>query len=182
MLDPRIKTEIARRNGALSKGPRICAGNAKSAQTTLNQGQCSDVIPVLQNEDPAVWQRVLDTLRVRYRPADDIEIELVEDVAFCLWRLRRVRGVEAALWDITMEDQAQELAAKYSTPNELTRKAYAFRGEAGIHSICRYESLLRGAYDRALNNLARYRNRRSLASAAPEHATATGSGLTENEK
>jgi hypothetical protein len=158
MIDPHVRSEIARRNGALSKGPKTREGKAISSQNRVGHGLCSDNIVVLQNEDPEVWQRVVDALQRRYQPTDEIENELVEDIAFCLWRLRRVRGVESALWDITMEDQAEELEAKYSTPTELTRKAHAFRGEASLQLVARYEGRLRRAYDRAVDNLAKYRS------------------------
>jgi hypothetical protein len=167
-LDPGIRAEIARRNGARSKGPKTEAGKARSAQNGIKHGLCSDNLVVLRNENPAVWQKVLDTLHARYRPADEIENELVEDIAFCLWRLRRLRGVESALWDITMEDQAEELEAKYSTPTELTRKAHAFRGEASLQLVSRYEGRLRRAYDRAVDNLAGYRSGRKE-TAKPEN-------------
>ena len=112
MIDPKIRAKIARRNGARSKGPKTEEGKAESARNSTKHGLCCDNIPVLKNEDPAVWQRVVDTLYARYRPVDDIEKELVEDIAFCLWRMRRVRGVEAAIWDIAMEDQAEQLEEK----------------------------------------------------------------------
>jgi hypothetical protein len=174
-LDPRVRAEIARRNGARSKGPKTEAGKAKSAQNGIKHGLRSDNLVVLRNENPAIWQSVLDTFHARYRPADRIEEELVEDIAFCLWRLRRVRGVESALWDIAMEDQADELEAKYSTPTELTRKAYAFKSEANLQLVSRYEGRLRRAYDRAIHNLAQYRSGRG-ASAGTEDSS------SQNEK
>jgi hypothetical protein len=157
MLDPKIRAEIARRNGAKSKGPKTAEGKATVAKNGIVHGLCAENIPVLQNEDPGVWERVLATHHARYKPADDIEKELVEDIAFCLWRLRRVRGVESALWDITMEDQAKELESRYSTPTEPTRKAHAFRTEPGIQLVSRYEGRLRRAYERALSNFEHYR-------------------------
>jgi hypothetical protein len=166
MLDPRIRAEIARRNGARSKGPKTAEGKAAVARNGVRHGLCAESIPVLQNEDPEVWQRVLATHQSRYNPVDDIEKELVEDIAFCLWRLRRVRGVESALWDITMEDQAEELGAKYSTPTERMRKAHAFRTEASIQLVSRYEGRLRRAYERALRNFEHYRAGRAVDNAA----------------
>jgi hypothetical protein len=44
------------------------------------------------------------------------------------------------MWDITMEDQAEKLEEKYSTPTELTRKAYAFKSEPQIQLVSRYEA------------------------------------------
>jgi hypothetical protein len=174
-LDPSVRAEIARRNGALSQGPKTEAGKAKSAQNSTRHGLRSDNPVVLRNENPDVWQNVLDTFHARYRPTDGIEEELVEDIAFCLWRLRRVRGVESALWDITMEDQAEELEAKYSTPSELTRKAYAFKSEANLQLVSRYEGRLRRAYERAIHNLTQYRSGRA-ASAGMEDSN------SQNEK
>ena len=164
MIDPKIRAKIARRNGARSKGPKTAEGKAESARNSAKHGLCCDNIPVLKNEDPAVWQRVVDTHHARYRPVDDIEKELVEDIAFCLWRMRRVRGVEAAIWDIAMEDQAEQLEEKYSTPTERTRKAFAFKSEPQLQLVSRYEGRLRRAYERAIANLAQYRSGRACSS------------------
>jgi hypothetical protein len=171
MIDPKIRAENARRNGARSKGPKTEEGKATSARNSTKHGLCCENSAVLQNEDPAVWQRVLDTLQCRYRPIDDIEKELVEDIAFCLWRMRRIRGVESATWDMAMEDQAAELEQKYSTPTELTRKAYAFKSEPQLQLVSRYEGRLRRAYERAIDNLAQYRSCLALP-AAPEDTRA----------
>jgi hypothetical protein len=74
---------------------------------------CSENAAVLQNENPAVWHRVLESLQCRYRPIDDIEKELVEDFTFCLWRLR---------------DEAEKLEEKFSTPTDLKdARTTAFR-------------------------------------------------------
>lgn len=161
MIDPKVRAEIARRNGARSKGPKTEEGKAASARNSARHGLCSENAGVLQNEDPAVYQGVVDTLQSHYRPTDDIEKELVEDIAFCLWRMRRVRGVESAMWNLAMEEQAEDLEARFSTLTELTRKAWAFKSEPHLQLVSRYEGRLRRAYERAIANLTRYRSGRT---------------------
>jgi hypothetical protein len=70
------------------------------------------------------------------------------------------------MWDIAMEDQAEKLEEKYSTPTELTRKAYAFKSEPQIQLVSRYEGRLRPAYERAIDNLNQYRSGRARATVA----------------
>jgi hypothetical protein len=157
MQDANTRAENARRNGALSKGPKTPEGKAISSRNATRHGLTATGTVVLQNENPAVWNQVLATHLAHYRPVDDIETELVEDIAFCRWRMRRFRSVDTALWELRMEDQSAEFERQYDTSDEPARLAFAFRTDANLHLASRYEGRLRRSYERAIRNLKEYR-------------------------
>ena len=157
MLDPITRGEIARRNGALSKGPKTEAGKSRSAKNAITHGLAAAKTVVLRNENPDAWREVFAAYTDLYRPADAIECELVQDIAFCRWRLCRFRDVDTALWDLQMEDQSEDFAARYKTSDEAARLAFAFRFDPNLHLASRYEGRLRRSYERAVRNLEHHR-------------------------
>jgi hypothetical protein len=157
MLDPITRAENARRNGALSKGPTSPEGKARSSQNAITHGLTAEEAVVLNNENPEAWLRHLDQHLTRYRPQDEIETELVEDIAFCRWRLLRFRGVDTALWNLQMDEQSEEFAQRYKNSHELARLAFAFRNDNNIVLASRYEGRLRRAYDRSIRTFKEHR-------------------------
>jgi hypothetical protein len=112
---------------------------------------------VLANESPEAWdQHVADHI-ARYEPTSDLEREMVEDIAFCRWRLIRMRTIDTALWDIRMEEQAPDLAATYRKPTEPVRLAHAFATDDTFRAASLYEAHLRRAYNRAIRDLEQLR-------------------------
>jgi hypothetical protein len=158
MLKPDNRAEIARRNGAMSKGPTSAAGKSRSSQNAVRHGLTATGTVVLRNENPETWQQVLAAHVERYNPVDGIEHDLVEDIAFCRWRMRRFRGVDSALWDLQMDEQSEQFAARYETADETIRLAFAFRSDANLSLASRYEGRLRRSYERAIRTFNDYRS------------------------
>lgn len=94
---PTTKAEIARRNGALSRGPVTAAGKARSALNATRHGLSSRTV-VLRDDAEAVE---LDGLRAalfaRCQPLDAAEAHWVEELVFVAWRQRRLRELEEAV-------------------------------------------------------------------------------------
>jgi hypothetical protein len=127
--------------GARSKGPKTEEGKAKSARNSTKHGLCCEIVPCLQNEDPAVWQRVLDTLQCRYRPIGrhregTRRRHRLLPLAHAPHPRRRI----APSWDIAMEDQPNSSNEKYSTPTELTARLMRSRANRNLQLVSRYEA------------------------------------------
>ena len=101
------KIEANRQNAALSTGPTTAEGKLASSRNAISHGLTS-AQALLPNEDPAVYAALLDMYRMRYRPADPLSHQLVEELAGLNWRLRRVPVVEAHLISREMAAVARE--------------------------------------------------------------------------
>jgi hypothetical protein len=151
------KSEAARRNGRLSRGPKTAEGREKSSRNSLKHGLSSEKLFVLNNENPDAFNRLAGTIRDLYKPMNDLEAELCLDIAHARWRLRRVWTIETALFDKVMDTQDAELGKQYQSFDEGTRLAHAFEALAGnstaLALATRYETRLRRAYDHAIESL-----------------------------
>ena len=86
-----------RRNAARSTGPTTPAGKARSSRNALKHGLLTRDV-VLHHPDAHESQKDFDAfladLRVELEPRNLIEQTLVERIATCFWRLRRVQRFE----------------------------------------------------------------------------------------
>ena len=101
LVTPR-KLEANRRNAARSTGPRTPEGKANSSQNSTTHGAlCShDVVHSAgetEQEHSAFRQRYFD----HYHPQDPEQEACVEEIVSALWRLSRLRKVEAGHLDTT---------------------------------------------------------------------------------
>ena len=90
--------EANRRNAKKSTGPRTTSGKDRSRRNALKHGLSAEQV-VMLGEDPAAFEALRDDLYAHYRPADPVANNLVEQVAACLWRLRRVPEIEAGIFE-----------------------------------------------------------------------------------
>jgi hypothetical protein len=98
----------ARRNGAKSNGPVTPEGKARSSQNAVKHGLASSKVR-LAGEDEALFEHFRNTALDFWQPADACEIDLVDDLITCRWRLQRLVGYETELLErqaIFVEDVA----------------------------------------------------------------------------
>jgi hypothetical protein len=183
-----IKAEAARRNGRLSRGPKTSEGRLKSAANSLKHGVTSEKLFVLNNESREGFDRLVATIHSLYQPMNDLETEICLDVAHARWRLRRIWTIETALFDKTMGAQDAQLREQFELFDEGTRLACAFEDLAqesrSLGLLTRYETRLRRAYDRALENLKSAQAQRRQIEAQcreMEERTDTGKLFLQNE-
>jgi len=100
-----------RANAQKSTGPQTAEGKAQSAQNALQHGLTA-AAPVLPDEDPSAFGELLQALLDEYDPRTTVETELVQDLAWVFWRLRRVPYFDAAIL----------LAAPHQAQIEHTRR------------------------------------------------------------
>jgi hypothetical protein len=108
---------------------------------------------LLPNEDPAEFAALLAAFRSEHQPGGPTEAFLVEDLARCQWKLRRISAIEAAL----LSDPASSSLADIFR-NDSTEKALAKLG--------RHETRIRRDWYRALNELRALRREETRARGA----------------
>jgi hypothetical protein len=108
-------------------GPRTEAGKTRSSRNALSHGILSQRIFLLQNEDPKEWQKLQDICVRKFKPADDYEARIVQNIAYAEWRLQRLYAMENATIDIEIIRQDAEFEKQYNgTADEFMRNALAF--------------------------------------------------------
>ncbi len=137
------KAATARINGAKSNGPITAEGKAISSQNAIRHGLSSSRV-VLPHESQEAYDKLEASLINRFKPTDDLEQELVQEMAAARWRLRRIEAMEAALFKkaIKQHDEA-------GTPDAID-VAYAEVAESkSYRMLVRHASQLRRAYEKA---------------------------------
>ena len=87
-----VRTEIARRNGALSRGPVTAAGKSRSAMNAIRHGLAARSLP--GNAASAAVADMRAALLARWQPWDAAEAHQVEELVFAHWRQIRLRVLE----------------------------------------------------------------------------------------
>src|SRR5437870_27798 len=90
--------DAARANGARSRGPTTPEGKAKSSQNALKHGLLSKWI-VLRDESPEGFEELRTGHIERFRPRDQVEMEIIDEMCIANWRTRRAWAMETRLID-----------------------------------------------------------------------------------
>ena len=116
-LTPR---QIANRaNAKKSTGPKTAEGKAKASLNALKHGLRAEQL-ILPNEDPEVFQAVVDGWIDALQPADAAESALVERAAMADWRLKRcVRAERARLAARVRHAATEHDLAQFQRAEEL---------------------------------------------------------------
>ena len=146
-------------NAQASTGPKSDAGKAISSQNAITHGLTSKQL-IIPGEDPAEYEALRASLVQHYRPADEIELRMAENIAECQWRVRRLRAAEVAFYNRSIEEAMTEnpdlapedAMALFFTDKEYRRKMSLF---------LRYQSAVERAYDNAIKELEKERKRRA---------------------
>ena len=156
------KSESARENGAKSRGPKTEAGKQRSSQNALRHGLTSQTI-VLPSEDPADFQRLLDSYLQHFRPASPVAVDLVHELAAAKWRLNRLALIETQLLADSIAEVEQRRAQSIEdgdedqplTPAQSLAEGFDRLSSGSFNFLNRVQSRLERTYSRALNNLLR---------------------------
>ncbi|HYI92900.1 MAG TPA: hypothetical protein VEX68_05110 [Bryobacteraceae bacterium] len=133
----------SRANGAKSNGPTTPEGKAISALNATKHGLTSSRV-VLPHESQEAYDKLEASLINRFKPTDDLESELVQEMAAARWRLRRIESMEAALFKKAIKQHEEA-----GTPDALDT-AYAEVAESkSYRMLVRHASQLRRAYEKA---------------------------------
>src|SRR5258707_1507912 len=94
-MTPERKTEIARANGAKSRGPKTPEGKAVSSMNALRHGLTASR-PLLPGESQESFEELLKEYMEEYEPDGPAEIDLVHRMVVSKWREQRAWTVETA--------------------------------------------------------------------------------------
>ena len=165
-------SDAARENGAKSHGPTSPQGKAASSRNSLRHGATAKAI-LLITEEPAAFHRLVESYYAKFQPADDVECDLVDEMAVSKWRLYRDWSNEAAQFDLEMDTQAKEVDEHYTNIPHVARYALAFRAMAdnskAIPLLTRYETSHRRSYYKALATLLELRSAKSRITPDPQN-------------
>ena len=138
--------EANRRNARKSTGPRTDEGKARASRNATKHGLTSR-LPVLPDEDPAIFEEFRHAVSAELRPLGTLETAWVNRIAALQWRLARVPGLEAAV----LADEADDpLAAP--DPDRAMGAAWT-RASAVLDRLQRYEAALQRQLSQSLRTL-----------------------------
>ena len=93
---------------------------------------------------------MFDAYLTRFRPADDVELGIVEEMTAASWRERRAWAMETKLLDSAISAQAP--SPDCDERGRLTSGFTSLSKEPPLELVHRYETRLARMFQRALNN------------------------------
>lgn len=162
-----------RANAQLSTGPVTAEGRAQSSKNALKHGLTSKTV-VLPYEDSTRYQQNLDSYMAAWQPATDEELQLVQSLVDCDWRLSRIGRLETAI----LLKGHLEFASKYEDRDSVERahliEAEAYlKYEKQLRNLHIQEARLRRLMDKARAELVRLRTARKRQEQATAPAPAS---------
>ena len=146
------KAESARINGAKSKGPKTEEGKARSRFNALRHGLAAKTVCLTEKERP-IFEAMVAAYNERFRPADTVEEDLIEQMCVAKWRQRRCWSMETAALSLQADRDRPVLDREYIELDDMTRNTIAFMNLTEksdfLQVLGRYEANARRAYHRA---------------------------------
>jgi hypothetical protein len=144
--------EANRRNSQKSTGPNTLDGKASSALNALKTGAYAESV-LIYGEDADTLEALRREYAATCRPVGPREQAAVDSLVHADWLLRRMRRVEALLWNDRIED-LRDTKKEAFEPEWAVLLAWDL-SNTYLERIQRRLSALDRAYTRALGNLQR---------------------------
>jgi len=151
----------------------------------------SDKTLTLTNESIDLFKHMHGAYFDLFQPANQMELDIVCDIAAARWRLRRIWRYQTAMLDVEMDNQAPQFEKRYATYDEDMRGATAFSAIAdsskGYATALRTDIHLTRTYRRAVDDLRRRRggnvlNENKISQNEPESQSLTPLNSTPDAK
>jgi hypothetical protein len=158
-MPSKLKSAMSRANGAKSRGPKTPQGRATSSMNALSHGLTAKTL-ILPNENQDLFLEMFTAYFDLFRPANQMEIDVVCDIVANRWRLRRTWRYQTAILDVEMATQAPEFEKRHEQLDEDMLGALAFLALAnskGYDTVLRTDIHLTRTYRKALDELRRLR-------------------------
>jgi hypothetical protein len=133
-----------RANGAKSRGPVTPDGKAVSRLNAMKHGIYSELV-IIEGETETDLVAFGKRLRAKLAPVGELELMLADKIVSTAWRLRRLAGIEAALFD------------RRETPAQAFSD---YRAADKMLALGRYEAGLERALYKAMHELQRLQSAR----------------------
>ncbi|HYI96306.1 MAG TPA: hypothetical protein VEX68_22375 [Bryobacteraceae bacterium] len=137
------KAAAARINGAKSNGPVTIEGKAISSKNATRHGLTSSRV-VLPHESQEAYDNLEASLANRFKPGDELEQELVQEMAAARWRLRRIEAMEAALFKKAIKQHEEA-----GTPDAHDAAYVEVAESKSYRMLVRHAAQLRRAFEKA---------------------------------
>ena len=161
------QSAASRANAQKSTGPRTTAGKAACRYNALKHGIHAQS-QIMFDETVEDLAELDAEVRDQYKPANPTERNLVDTLIHNEWRLRRMRVVEAALWD----HAGNIFLAEHTEPT--CNSAHAFTaGASAFERLQRIVNSCERNYHRALKELQHQQVIRLKAEQSPQPQEST---------
>src|SRR5882757_8182397 len=144
-MPSQARSDAGRRNGMLARGKKSEEARQKCAQNSLKHGLFSQTL-VLPNESSEFFEASRKSYYEVWKPENEFESDLVNDMVAARWRLNRIMCVESetlALRQARM-DHSGELKKEFDIIPEPVRLAIAYEKEINesktLANLSRYEA------------------------------------------
>jgi hypothetical protein len=108
---------------------------------------------VLPHESQEEYDSLEGAIHNRFKPVDELELDMVKEMARTRWRLRRIEAMEAALFKKAFREQ-RELHGPDADPGDIRDAAYADLAESkSMRMLIRNQNQLRRAFDKPWHDL-----------------------------
>ncbi len=159
-----------------STGPITAEGKIASSQNAIKHGLASSKLFVLPNENPQIFAEFHALIFDTYKPVDQLEIDLVAEMAGARWRLRRLWSIETGLFNLAINSQLEVLNKSNPNLDESLRQTLGFEQMAkdkSLSLLIRYEARIRRSFERACADLLRLQKHRGEKETQPQPETPT---------
>ena len=148
------KAQIARENGAKSKGPITEEGKAKSSQNARKEPTREEMLAkffpphsaILCHEEKEQYAALVDELIAIYRPCNQIALAIVRDIAGARWQIDRLQRCLTMQWNNALIDAG-------NIPSTLTPELRQFQAEVRASSDMLSKNGPLSAFNREIDRL-----------------------------
>ncbi len=131
-----LQSENSRRNGAKSRGPLTADSKFRSSRNATTHGMLSKTI-IIEGEVGARFAALLASLQDILKPRNSLEDGLIEDLATCRWRQRRLLSMETAAYSHEIRRQDPQTAAECPATRAALALANNFANSRAIALLSR---------------------------------------------
>jgi hypothetical protein len=150
-ITSRRRQEASRLNGALSHGPVTPEGKAISSRNAVTHG-CLAALITLTPEQAEVFNGIHAEYIARFEPRDQVEHDLVEEIAYAKWQIRLAWIYQCSLHGLQQAQEAAEVSRRWKSLGVYDTQALAL--DSSLHkghtilNLQRYARSLRSQSER----------------------------------